>query len=186
MKKNFLEKLGLIETSESEEGNSSILPEEMLETDVSEKIPEVPVQFSSDDVLTIEGIYTSNDVNDLSQTVYKVKEMIDTLPKEMPDKTKQTTVCSMMNVIGLSIDSILGDAKNRVSILHSAFEAKNRNLTKDLNDNEMSIEALKQEIENRQKRSQEIQKAIKENENTISKELEKISYITEFIGGEKE
>lgn len=184
MKKNFLEKLGLIEASENDVEDDSIPTDKDL--DIPEAIPDVPVQVSSEDVLTVESIYSSNDVNDLSQTVYKIKEMIDTLPKEMPDKTKQTTVCSMMNVIGLDMNSIFEDAKNRIKILHSAFEEKNRNLSKDLSDNEASINTLKQEIEDRQKRSQEIENAIKANEETMNEEMKKISDITEFIGGEKE
>ena len=180
MKRGFLERIGLVEVA----------------TDVNDvepvnDAPECPMEAASvesvdvpnEDILTVDGIYEENGMEDFAGTVYKVDEMIQTMPQEMPTATKKVTILGMMNVVGITADEVKADAANRTALLNTVVPEKIRQLNDELSGNNSQIEALKQDIENLQKRNTEILAAMDANQELMQKETDKISGIVNFIGG---
>ena len=142
-----------------------------------------PVDVPNEDILTVDSIYAENGMEDCTGTVYKVDEMIQTMPQEMPTATKKVTILGMMNVVGITADEVKADAANRTALLNTVVPEKIRQLNDELSGNNSQIEALKQDIENLQKRNKEILAAMDVNQELLQKETDKISGIVNFIGG---
>ena len=88
-----------------------------------------------------------------------------------------------MNVVGITADEVKADAENRSALLNTVVPEKIHQLNDELSDNNSQIEALKQDIENLQKRNKEILAAMDANQELLQKETDKISDIVNFIGG---
>lgn len=180
MKRGFLERIGLVEVATDVNDVEPVddTPEDSMEIS-SVELVDVP----NEDILTVDNIYAENGMEDFAGTVYKVDEMIQTMPQEMPTATKKVTILGMMNVVGITVDEVKADAANRVALLNTVVPEKIRQLNDELSGNNSQIEALKQDIENLQKRNKEILAAIDANQELLQKEADKISSIVNFIGG---
>lgn len=131
----------------------------------------------------IEDIYNHNGLSDLSKSIFKVEELINSLPKEMPNETKKTTVLSMLSIFGLTVDEVQCDGHERCAMIASALS----NITNENNDvitsNNDLIEQKKLEIQNLEKDNAERIIIIKNAENKIEEELKRIETLIEFVGG---
>ena len=67
----------------------------------TEETENVSVEGVSQESL-IRDIYDQNELSDQSQSIFKIEEVINTLPKEMPTGTKRNAVAGMLSVFGLS------------------------------------------------------------------------------------
>lgn len=130
-------------------------------------------------------IYAKNEMMDFSRSIFKVEELIDSLPKEMPNETKKNTVCAILGSFGLTTDEVIGDGKNRAELLNAAYESIKT-------EKEGTIAQLKIQIEEKKKEIQEMEKVISECNATIKStdemaeaEIKRIVSLIEFIGGQK-
>lgn len=183
-KRNLFEKLGLVQAEEPQDDH--ITYDELMQEPIPDAATEFvdgEVEVPNKDLLGVADVYDSNNLGDTSQSIYKVAELIGTLPKEMPDKTKQDTVHSIMSAIGLDQSEVILDANNRCAILNSSYGKKNEELRGILTENNDRIANLKIEIEELQKQNSDISSAIETNERTVKDETEKISSLIKFIGG---
>lgn len=180
MKRGFLERIGLVEVATDVNDVEPVddTPEDSMEIS-SVELVDVP----NEDILSVDSIYAENGMEDCTGTVYKVDEMIQTMPQEMPTATKKVTILGMMNVVGITADEVKADAANRTALLNTVVPEKIRQLNDELSGNNSQIEALKQDIENLQKRNKEILAAMDANQELLQKETDKISGIVNFIGG---
>lgn len=180
MKRGFLERIGLVEVATDVNDVEPVddTPEDSMEITSVE-----PVDVPNEDILTVDSIYAENGMEGFAGTVYKVDEMIQTMPQEMPTATKKVTILGMMNVVGITADEVKADAANRTALLNTVVPEKIRQLNDELSSNNSQIEALKQDIENLQKRNKEILAAMDANQELLQKETDKISDIVNFIGG---
>lgn len=183
MKRGFLERIGLVEvaTDVNDVEPMDDTPEDSMEISSVELME--PVDVPNEDILSIDSIYAENGMENFAGTIYKVDEMIQTMPQEMPNATKKVTILGMMNVVGITVDEVKADAENRVALLGSVVPEKIRQLNDELSNNNDQIEALKQDIENLQKRNKEIMAAMDANQELLQKETDKISGIVNFISG---
>ena len=172
-KKSFFEKLGLVEGVAASEYdmpdttnelrvccgvgdayNNGHFPEDEPTFGVTGTIrAEVP----EGDTIDIGAVYEANSMNPAdSVTVYKIKDVIDTFPSEMPTKTKRATVKNLMTTLGYDAAAIMSDAEQR-----------------------------KEQIEALTNRSAEASAAIDKIVSTVNSEVEMISSIEEFIEEDK-
>lgn len=179
-KKSLFEKLGLVESEvpevqEFETEDVVVSPE----LDVVEE--PVSAIAGSEDLMTVEEVYSLNGIEDLENTVYKIQEMINALPSEMPDSTKKVTIRGMMSVVGLSHDEIVKDSEHRFKVLDSAFSSKISELKTEWGNNTAKIEEMKQAIERLEIRNNKIEESINSNLDVLHKEAKKIETIIDFI-----
>lgn len=111
-KKSFFEKLGLVEgvaASEyemPEKPNDNVLlvcsgvGDHYINGDFQED-EQVQAKVPEGDTIDIGAVYEANSMNPADTvTVYKIKDVIDTFPSEMPTKTKRATVKNLMTTLG--------------------------------------------------------------------------------------
>ena len=99
-KEKFFEKLGLVESDESV-GTPEFESELRVCSGVGDHYingdfpgnEQVQAEVPEGDTIDIEAVYEANSMNPADAvTVYKIKDVIDTFPSEMPTKTKRATV----------------------------------------------------------------------------------------------
>lgn len=157
-----------------------------VETDTYSFDEEETVEAELDNVNTdtlIEDIYTQNDLFDKSQSIFKVEELINSLPKEMVTDTKRTSVLSILGNFGLTAMEVTSDGEKRIAVLNSVKEKINTDSKKSINDKESQIEELKKSIATLESEIADEQNEIKLSNETISKEVDRISELVKFIGG---
>lgn len=172
----FLQKLGLVE--ENPDYNVDIEPITNYEEPV-----DVNVENVSNDNL-VGDIYSANNLSDLSKSIFKIDELINNLPKEMPTETKKATVLGILTSFGLTVEEVVNDGLSRINYLSASMnEIINKN-TGEIDSSNMLIEDHKKEIEELSKYIADLTVANKNCENTIESEVDKISNLIKFVGGE--
>lgn len=147
---------------------------------------EVNIDVNTDNVTQenlITDIYNQNELSDLSKSIFKVEELINSLPKEMPNETKRATVLSILSSFGLTVDEVVDDGENRKAIIASALTSIIDENTNVINDNNVDIEQKKLEIQNLEKDNSDRSNVIKDTEDKIELETKRIEELIKFIGG---
>lgn len=109
-KKSLFEKLGLVEGVAASEYDMPDTTNELrvcsgvgdhyINGDFPEDEP-VQVEVPEGDTIDVQAVYETNGMNPADAvTVYKIKDVIDTFPSEMPTKTKRATVKNLMTTLG--------------------------------------------------------------------------------------
>ena len=132
----------------------------------------------------VPGIYQKNGLDNMTQSIFKAEEIINSLPKEMPNGTKRTTVLSILSSFGLSEDVLIKDAYNRTTYLTAAFNEIKEDNEKVITENEVQIEAKKIEISELEKNNAELHEIIRKAGDEITSESDRINGLIKFITGE--
>lgn len=155
-----------------------------VDTDYSVEDSTVPVEL--DEVHTdtlIDDIYAQNELSDRSKSIFKIEELINSLPKEMVTETKRGSVLATLGVFGLTVTDVTLDGEQRVDVLNSVLakilDDGNANVT----DKETEIENHKKEIARLEKEISDQQSEMKISENNINTEVGRISGLIKFIEG---
>ena len=133
----------------------------------------------------VRDVYDNNELSDMSRSIFKVEELINSLPKEMPTKTKKSTVNSILNSFGLSVSEVLNDALKRTELLESAVKNVTDKYDASIAENEMLIEAKKKEIADLEKDIAEKQRFISDVRENVEAESSRIDKLVTFIGQEE-
>lgn len=162
------------------------IPEENHVLDEDYSVEEVEQSAELDEVRTdtlIDDIYVQNELNDKSKSIFKIEDLINSLPKEMVTETKKTSVLATLGVFGLTVTDVTLDGENRVNVLHSVLSKILTDGNETVTEKENKIEELKKEIASLEKEIVEQQTVIKESENTINAEIERITGLIKFVDG---
>lgn len=129
----------------------------------------------------ISDIYAENGVIEKSKSIYKIQDVINSLPKEMPTDAKRTTVISLLGNFGLTVTEVTDDGEKRLAILRKIQEDINTESNELIEDYEAQIENLKGEIASKEKLiAEEKDKKAKCNVK-IDEELDIIQKLITFI-----
>lgn len=131
----------------------------------------------------ISDIYNQNNLSDLSKSIFKIEELINSLPKEMPNETKKTTVLSMLSIFGLTAEEVMCDGNERCSAIKSALSVITDDNNYVIDNNSTSIEQKKLEIQELEKDNAERTLVIKDTEDKVESEIKRIEDLIKFIGG---
>lgn len=188
-KKSFFEKLGLVESEVTSEYEMPEVADVNVGISFGSNIEQpTPVQAEvpEGDTIDIGAVYEANSMNPAdSVTVYKIKDVIDTFPSEMPTKTKRATVKNLMMTLGYDATAIISDAEQRKELLRTVGNDKMNALFDEMKSNDQQIESMKEQIEALTNRNVEAGAAIEKITNTVQDELKMISSIEEFIEEDK-
>ncbi len=143
---------------------------------------ELPKEATND---FIQGVYDANNLNDLSQSIYKVEDLVATLPIEMSDTTKRQTVLSIMSTVGLSPQHVIDDGFNRLQIIQSAADKVVSLSEEEIESDQITIESLKSQIEDLQKTISTKSEHIRSIKSDAEAESTKIESLVKFIQGDK-
>lgn len=145
-KKSFFEKLGLVEGVAASEYDMPDTTNELrvcsgvgdhyINGDFPEDEP-VQVEVPEGDTIDVRAVYETNGMNPADAvTVYKIKDVIDTFPSEMPTKTKRATVKNLMATLGYDATAIISDAKQRKELLRAVGNDKMNALFDEMKSND--------------------------------------------------
>ena len=171
--KAFVEEVPTEETSDYSEMSYSEEPEE-----VEANLDEVNVNTLIDD------IYAQNDLTEMSESIFKVEEVINSLPKEMATDAKRQTVQSILSSFGLTVSEVVSDGEKRVEIVKAVKKTICEDGESNVSDMEASIEQHKIEIAELQKKIAAVKEEVKTSSELIDSEAERINGLIKFIGGE--
>lgn len=175
----FLKKLGLVED------NPDYYAE--YDSDLSDVNYDTDVDANVDGVTNenlVSDIYNVNSLSDLSKSIFKVEELIDSLPKEMATDTKRTSVLAILSSFGLTTDEVITDANTRISLLNSAMtEIVNKN-TAQIDESNTTIEDFKKQIEDLQKVISDLLAENKTCKDKVEQEVSRIENLIKFVEGE--
>jgi hypothetical protein len=147
-KMNLFEKLGLVERDEAINRMASLPVEEVITSVPTEAVIDIS-KVNVDTLIT--EVYAQNNLSDMTKSIFKVKELSDTLPTEMRTDIKKTTVLGILKVSGLNVDEIISDGMSRIVILDNAKIQIVSECDTKISDANIEIERLKGEIEELQK-----------------------------------
>jgi hypothetical protein len=188
-KKSLFEKFGLVESVAASEYEMPEVAD--VNVDVSfgpniEQSAPVQAEVPDGDTIDVQTVYETNGMNPADAvTVYKIKDVIDTFPSEMPTKTKRATVKNLMTTLGYDAAAIISDAEQRKELLRAVGSDKMNALFDEMKSNDQQIESMKEQIEALTNRNVEAGAAIEKITNTVQDELKMISSIEEFIEEDK-
>lgn len=150
----------------------------------NEAIVEVELNEVNADTL-IDDIYSQNDLLDREKSIFKVEELINSLPKEMVTDVKRASVLAILKSFGLMVTDVCEDADNRVGVLNAAMKKIVEENDAEIASKEEKIEECKRQIATLE---QEISVAKEESKNSsesIISEVKRIEELVKFVGGDK-
>lgn len=129
----------------------------------------------------ISDIYAENSLSDKVRSIFKVQDVINSLPSEMTTAAKKNTVLSLLGNFGLTITEVAEDGNNRIAILNQV----NTNISKECDDliadYESQIESLKEEIAEKEKLIVDEKDKKTSSNALISAEVETVNKLVKFI-----
>lgn len=131
----------------------------------------------------LSDIYMQNDKSDMSKSIFKVEELINSLPKEMPTDIKKATVLSILTSFGLTVDEVVADGLERCTIITNALQAIVNDNNSVIINNESAIEQKKIEIQELEKDNAERSAVIKNTGDKVDVEIKRIETLIKFVGG---
>jgi TolA-binding protein len=131
----------------------------------------------------IDDIYAQNNLADKSRSIFKVEELISSLPKEMATETKRNSVLAILGSFNLTATDVVTDGEERVRTLTSIKEQVNSDSTMTITEKEAMIEGLKKDIEALTIEIANEQEKTRISNETISAEVAKIEALVKFVGG---
>lgn len=149
---------------------------------------EETVDVKLDDVNTntlIEDIYTQNNLYDKSQSIFKVEELINSLPKEMVTETKRASVLAILVSFGLTATEVALDGEKRIEILSGVKEKINSDSENLILEKEEKIEEFKKAIADLETEIADERNEAKVSNEAILAEFSRISELVKFVGGTK-
>lgn len=154
------------------------------EDDMKVNVPET----TQDDLSNyVQELYASNNLSNFDKSIFKVEELKNSLPSEMPTSTKLQTVLNIMKTVGIAQEEVIEDAHNRNQVLTSAEESIRDDIGNQIADATAQIEDLKLKIEALQSDIATKQSYLKNIENVIYNEKVRITAAYDFIySGEEE
>lgn len=155
---------------------------ETYETNFVEEIinTEVPDNNTSN---FIDDVYIKNSLEDFSKSIFKVEELTATLPSEMTTNIKQQTVLGIMSTVGLLPENVIDDGTLRIQCLENSKNSIVEELNTEIQNNENTIESLKEQISELQKDNSMKQAQIISIKNASDTEVNRIKGLIDFIGG---
>lgn len=164
------------------------VPEEIYEAPMDlDAVEEDVVEAELNEVDTntlIEDIYTQNDLFDKSRSIFKVEELIASLPKEMVTDTKRSSVLAILGSFNLTATEVLEDGEKRIDILNSIKTQVDMDCQNAIVNKEAEIEELKKSIANLTVEIANEQEKMKTSDEIILNEITNINSLIKFIGGE--
>lgn len=163
--------------------------EENYDVDTDYSVEDTEVSVELDEVHTdtlIEDIYAQNELSDKSKSIFKIEELINSLPKEMVTETKRGSVLATLGVFGLTVTDVTLDGEQRVDVLNGVLAKILDDRNQTVSNKEAEIENHKKEIAKLEKEITDQQSEMKISENNINTEVGRITGLIKFIEGGNE
>lgn len=136
---------------------------------------------NSSELITIEEIYKSSSIENLDNSIYKIREFAESLPKELPIATKRQSVLGILNTIKLDVNSLIDDGITRIDTLVNTSDVLLKRANDIVAKNIAEIAELDAKIEALKNENTLLTKTSEDQKALISKEVQDIHVIIDFI-----
>lgn len=146
--------------------------------------PEVEVKL--DEVKTeslISDIYAQNGVMG-ENGIFKVEEIMNTLPSEMATDVKRKTVQGILSSFDVTVTDVVEDGERRKELLSASLEKIVSESSEKVGNLEAEIEEMKVKISELEKEISNEKMTMKTSNDVITSEHERVCSLVKFIGGE--
>ena len=140
----------------------------------------------SDDVVLdslISDIYKSNELSDMSKSIFKVEEIMKSLPNEMTTENKRQSVLSILSSFDLVEAEVSADGMQRINILNSAESKITERASNEVENMENQVESLKEQIQQLEKEIASSKEVSKKSVEIIQAEKDRVVGILDFMAG---
>jgi hypothetical protein len=172
----FLQKMGLVEEVPTDKFVVSI------EYDEVEDLADAELDVVNTDTL-ISDIYAQNNLADKSRSIFKVEELIESLPNEMTTETKRNSVLAILESFNLTATDMVAEGEERARVLSSIKAQIDAESEAAVTEKEAEIEELKKSIESLTIEIAEEKEKRRVSDETITIEVNKVETLVKFIGG---
>lgn len=184
-KVSVLEKMGLVKSIE--------MPQEEVVTSEENILFEAEDQFVQIDkenmcevdlsqLLQIETIYEKTGLSGKEASIFKVAEIVESLPEELSTRQKRAVALKLLGTMHLCLEELLIDGQQRLTALMEAESKFNE-------ETEMNVTSFKEEIKRMESRIDELKEKVifsqKQNEAEtvlLEEEIDKVNHLLVFIG----
>ena len=132
----------------------------------------------------INDVYTQNDLFDMSHSIFKVEELIASLPKEMATDTKRASVLAILGSFNLTATEVVEDGEKRIGVLKGVKDKIDTDCKFTIADKEAQIEEFKKTIEALTVEIANEHEKMKKSDEIVSAEISKVEALVNFVGGE--
>ena len=176
----FMDRLGKALVEKVPEEKTQIVGEEVMYEDE----PAVDASLDAVRVDTlISDIYAQNDLTN-ENGIFKVEEVMKSLPKEMVTDVKRSVVQSILSSFGVTVSDVVSDGENRVEVLGSVLREITNDSTSSVSKMEEDIEKLKHDISELETRIADEKEKLRCSTDLITGESSRVQGLIKFIGGE--
>ena len=152
---------------------------------VEEVVAKADVELESVDTNTlINDVYTQNDLFDMSHSIFKVEELITSLPKEMATDTKRASVLAILSSFNLTATEVVEDGEKRIDVLKGVKDKIDSDCKITIAEKETQIEEFKKAIEALTVEIANEHEKMKKSDEIVSAEMAKVEALVNFVGGE--
>ncbi|MFT8314260.1 MAG: hypothetical protein ABF633_08360 [Clostridium sp.] len=200
---SVFEKLNLVEKASQETTNTSDvdnvnIEEKIKPKNVEEDNNEIELQYSESynedkkisnrvdsnqkSNLTINEIYLSHDIeNSNVDTIFMLGNFINALPENLPHEVRKKSIISIINSSNMDLNKLISDGEKRLNILKQFSKENYDSTTIVIEDYKNQIAKLSKLISNYEEQIQVSENLLKEQNNIIKYETEKIDNIINFF-----
>lgn len=157
--------------------------EAMVDAEPDVALAEIDMDGVNVDTL-VRDIYERNGMQDVSKSIFKVEEACASLPDTMAESTKKQSVSSILGIFGLTVDEVVEDGKQRLSLIGRALDDITNTAATDVAMMESQVEEHKREIERLEGDISAVKANEKSSREQIREEAERIAKLMKFIGGD--
>jgi len=191
MGKSIFEKLGLVEKGDSASealnlsktlGLNDEIPFTTNNSKEIESDTTIPVETpNSENLVTIDEIYNSNNMADLTRSIYKVDEISKVLPETLSTSSKRESTIGMLKVSNINIKDALTDGLTRITVLKSVNDQILKEDKTNIEDAKTRIDELQNSIDSLKDKINNISKKSEDQVALIKTEEDKIDAIIDFL-----
>ena len=180
----FLEKMGLVERVPKDETEEYETEEVYTPGEEVSEVEAASVDEVKDTL--IEDIYAKNNLTDMSASIFKVEDVMKSLPMEMATETKRGAVLGILTSFNLTSTDVTEDGEKRIEVLKSVQAQIEADNNAEISLRIQKIEDLKFQIENLNKEVSGLEESTKTSNELITAEVKKVQSLVDFIiGGNK-
>ncbi len=152
------------------------------EKQIGDKLDVLIESYERDKLMSVEDIYRKSSlVKTTKESIFMADVFLKALPENLPTDVKRESLWNIMKASDINVDSLLGDAYQRIDALNNVLE-KTVSVTDDVNKkHENTIGELEKRIQDLKKDIKDRLKFQEAQNTTIEYEIQKIINLVEFI-----
>lgn len=149
---------------------------------IGEKLDLIIGQYEKNKLQSIEDIYKNSRMEtDTKKTIFMADVFLKAIPANLPQDVKRETVLNILKISGIELDSLLGDAYQRIDSLNKVLEDTISTSNEIFKRNEDTIHELERRIQDLNEINVNRAKFQEDQNTMVEHEIQKIINLVEFV-----